>query len=96
MNLNLIKKELMFSYEKHFSEEKKDSILNDYDLLLSMYQDDIKELNPLNNDNNEKKSDKNNNVLQSINSIEISTLITFLQSIEPEMPITNRISPRKR
>ena len=35
----------MFSYEKHFSEDMKESILNDYDLLLSMYhQDDIKEL----------------------------------------------------
>ena len=35
----------MFSYEKHFSSEIKDSIINDYELLLSMYQkDDIKEL----------------------------------------------------
>ena len=35
----------MFSYEKHFSSEMKDSIINDYELLLSMYQkDDIKEI----------------------------------------------------
>ena len=39
----------MFSYEKHFSEDMKESILNDYDLLLSMYhQDDIKELIKMN------------------------------------------------
>ena len=36
----------MFSYEKHFSSDVKDSIINDYDLLLSMYHpDDIKEIN---------------------------------------------------
>ena len=35
----------MFSYEKHFSSEIKESIVNDYELLLSMYQkDDIKEI----------------------------------------------------
>ena len=35
----------MFSYEKHFSSEIKDSIINDYELLLSMYQKfDIKEI----------------------------------------------------
>ena len=35
----------MFSYEKHFSSDMKDSIKSDYELLLSMYQkDDIKEL----------------------------------------------------
>mgnify|MGYP002626283297 FL=1 len=36
----------MFSYEKHFSSDVKESIINDYDLLLSMYHpDDIKEIN---------------------------------------------------
>ena len=35
----------MISYEKHFSSEIKESIINDYELLLSMYQkDDIKEI----------------------------------------------------
>lgn len=40
----------MFSYEKHLSSEDKDSIINDYELLLSMYNhEDIKEL--INNEN---------------------------------------------
>ena len=35
----------MISYEKHFSSEMEESIINDYELLLSMYQkDDIKEI----------------------------------------------------
>ncbi len=35
----------MISYEKHFSSEMEESIINDYELLLSMYQkDDIKNL----------------------------------------------------
>ena len=60
----------MFSYEKHFSEEMKGSILNDYDLLLSMYQDDIKEL--INNEQELKFFIKINYILniQSSNVID--------------------------
>ena len=40
----------MFSYKKHLSPEDKESIINDYELLISMYnQEDIKEL--INNEN---------------------------------------------
>jgi len=34
----------MFSYEKEIEEDLKESIFNDYELLKSMYQDDIKEI----------------------------------------------------
>ena len=34
----------MFSYEKEIEEELNESIFNDYELLCSMYQDDIKEI----------------------------------------------------
>ena len=34
----------MFTYEKEIGDDMKESILNDYELLCSMYQDDIKEL----------------------------------------------------
>ena len=34
----------MFSYEKEIEEILEESIFNDYELLTSMYQDDIKEI----------------------------------------------------
>ena len=66
----------MFSYEKHFSEEKKDSILNDYDLLLSMYQDDIKEL--INNEQELKFFIKINYIL----NIQSSNVIDSIKRIK--------------
>ena len=68
----------MFSYEKHFSTNEKDSIINDYELLVSMYNiDDIKELI-----NNEKElkfilkinfilNIQSNEVIESINRLKI-------------------------
>ena len=71
----------MFSYEKHFSEEMKDSIFNDYDLLLSMYHpDDIKELI---NDEQELKfiikinyllNIQSSNVIESIKRIKLKQI----------------------
>ena len=66
----------MFSYEKHFSEEMKDSILNDYDLLLSMYQDDIKEL--INNEQELKFFIKINYIL----NIQSSNVIDSIKRIK--------------
>ena len=34
----------MFTYEKEIDDELSESIFNDYELLCSMYQDDIKEI----------------------------------------------------
>ena len=54
--------------DSNSNNQRKDKNDSDKENKIIIYKN--KELNPLNNDNNEKKSDKNNNVLQSINSIE--------------------------
>ena len=82
----------MFSYEKQFSSDMKDSIINDYELLLSMYhQDDIKELQ---NDGNELNfilkinellNIKKSEVIDSINRIKLKQV--NIQNENDELPI---------
>ena len=67
----------MFSYEKHFSSEMKDSIINDYELLLSMYQkDDIKEIK---NNEEELKFILRINYLINIQTLEVIESINRLK-----------------
>ena len=83
----------MFSYEKHFSSDMKDSIINDYELLLSMYhQDDIKELQ---NDGNELNfilkinellNIKKSEVIDSINRIKLKQVNIQNENDELSIP----------
>ena len=67
----------MFSYEKHFSSDMKDSIITDFELLLSMYQkDDIKELK---NNEEELKFILRINYLINIQTSEVMESINRLE-----------------
>ena len=75
----------MFTYEKEIGDDMKESILNDYELLTSMYQDDIKEL--INNEENLNFLLKINYIIDIDSSDIINTIKHMKLKINEDMSI---------